>query len=106
MVGNGVPQPATCCPMRQKMVVFLGPYLSEQECGIPDSILADFMRFDLTAPPGPDGRSRMVIGFKFCPWCSKRFDQTSETRISDVARPAPDEKSGEGWKGGGHAQGG
>jgi hypothetical protein len=93
------PVPKTCCDMRRKMVIFLGPYLSEQECGVPDSMLADFMRFDLTAPPLPNGKSRAVIGFKFCCWCGKRFEQASEVRISDVA-PPPDEESGEAWKGG------
>lgn len=89
--------PTTCCEMRRKAVVFLGPVLPEEVCGIPDSILADFMRFDIDAPVGPDGKQKPVIGFRFCPWCGKLYTANSETRLTAII-DAPMDESGEEWK--------
>ena len=93
-------QPKTCCDLRRKITVFLGPILPEEICGVPDSVVADAMRFDLDGPPRTDGKpgTKGVIGFRFCPWCGKPFTPSSETRITAVERPAPDEESGEEWK--------
>jgi len=92
--------PTTCCEMRRKAVVFLGPVLAEEVCGIPDSILADFMRFDIDAPVGPDGKRKPVIGFRFCPWCGKLYAANSETRLTAVidVTMEGDDSSGEEWK--------
>jgi hypothetical protein len=84
--------------MRIKVPLAAMPYLSEAECGIPDSILADFMRFDLVAPPGPDGKRHAVISIAFCPWCGKRREYGTDTRVTDIHHGAPDEESGEAWK--------
>lgn len=56
--------------------------LSEEECGVPESELADVVRFDLSAPSG-----KPVISFRFCPWCGTPRDPTQETRIVDILGP-------------------
>lgn len=82
---------ATCCAMRRKVVVGILGVLPEAQCGVPDSELADFMRFDLEAPGG-----KPVIAFRFCPWCGAPRAPDGEVRIVDVrlVAGAPDE-SGE-----------
>jgi hypothetical protein len=90
---------ATCCEMRRKVTVFLGPVLPEEVCGISDTILADFMRFDLPDAEGPDGTKKAVLGFRFCPWCGKAFTASSETRTTAMfGGVAEDDESGEEWK--------
>ncbi len=100
--------PKTCCEMRRKVTVWLGPILPEEACGIPDTILADFMRFDLPDAQAPDGTKKPVLGFRYCPWCGKPFTESSETRTSmifsghkvedQVEDESGEDESGEGWK--------
>lgn len=65
--------------MRRKVVVGILGVLQEQQCGVPDSELADFMRFDLQTPDG-----KPVLAFRFCPWCGAPRDPAAEVRIVDV----------------------
>lgn len=75
-------QPATCCLLRRKILVGILRVLSEDECGVPDSELADVLRFDLASADG-----KPVLGFMFCPWCGQPRDQQGETRIVSLAPP-------------------
>lgn len=89
----------TCCLMRRKTTVFLGPVIPEEVCGVSDLILADFMRFDMDAVVCPDGKKRPILGFKFCPWCGKPFvPGKSETRTTAFGAAPEEDESGEGWK--------
>lgn len=98
----------TCCDMRRKVTVFLGPFVPEEICGVSDSILVDFMRFDLDGPPRTDGKpgTKGVIAFRFCPWCGKLFlPGKSEVRLMSLECRSKndedeDEDDGEGWKNG------
>lgn len=82
-----------CCQMRVKMIVMPGPYFSEAKCGIPDSVLADFILLGESTPSG-----KSIISFKFCPWCGKPYVRDGVRRIIDICKPASDEESGEEWK--------
>lgn len=90
------PVGATCCLLRRKILVGILRVLSEEECGVPESELADVLRFDLASPQG-----RPVLAFRFCPWCGKERDLAGETRIVDVAFGPPpgasDEDEEPGW---------
>ena len=77
--------PQTCCPLRRKVLVGILKVLSEEECGVPESELADVMRFDLESPSG-----KPVLAFRFCPWCGAPRDPGGETRIVDIAGPKPE----------------
>lgn len=77
--GEPGPQPSTCCAMRRKVVVGIIGVLPEAKSGVPDSDLADFMRFDLQ---GPDGKP--VLAFRYCPWCGVPRMPDAEVRIVDV----------------------
>ena len=81
----------TCCAMRRKVVVGILGVLPEQQCGVPDSELADFMRFDLQTPD-----NKPVLAFRYCPWCGVPRSPDAEVRIVDVSvgQGEPDE-SGE-----------
>ena len=71
--------PRSCCAIRRKVLVGILKVLPEDACGVPDSELADVMRFDLQTPSG-----KPVLAFKFCPWCGARRDPNGEARITDV----------------------
>lgn len=86
-------QPKTCCPIRRKVVVGILSVLPEEACGVPDSELADVVRFDLQSSAG-----RPVIAFRFCPWCGAPRGPDDELRIVDVhiqMAEAEDEEEGE-----------
>lgn len=71
-------QPCACaCNIRKKVAVGILGVLPEDACGIPDSALADYMRFDLAGPNGEP-----VLAFRFCPWCSLPIQK--EERITHV----------------------
>ena len=72
------PQRRSCCVLRQKIVVGIVSILSEAECGISDAELSDVMLFDLQNPSG-----KLLIGFKFCPWCGAYRDLNGEFRITE-----------------------
>jgi hypothetical protein len=65
--------------MRRKVVVGILGVLPEQQCGVSDTELADFMRFDLQTPD-----NKPVLAFRYCPWCGAARTPDSEVRIVDV----------------------
>lgn len=65
------------CNIRKKVAVGILGVLPQEICGISDSELADFMRFDLAGPNGEP-----VLAFRFCPWCSHPIQK--EERITHV----------------------
>lgn len=75
----------SCCAYRRKILVGILRVLTEEECGVPDSELADVILFDASSPSG-----KMVLAFRYCPWCGKPRDEASESRITDVLAPPPD----------------
>lgn len=102
------PAPETCCDMRRKVMVFIGTVLPEQACGIPDTVLADFLRFDLPGPARPDGTTKPVLAFRFCAWCGAPYKLASEIRITSiepVEAPVPvAESDDESWRGTEHPE--
>ncbi|HBP21925.1 MAG TPA: hypothetical protein DEA08_29590 [Planctomycetes bacterium] len=87
---SGDEQPTTCCLLRRKILVGILRVLSEDECGVPDSELADVLRFDLASADG-----KPVLGFMFCPWCGQPRDQQGETRIVSLAPPPEPDDGGD-----------
>ena len=71
--------------MRRKVVVGILGVLPEGQSGVPDSELADFMRFDLQTPDG-----KPVLAFRYCPWCGAARTPDAEVRIVDVRLNAPE----------------
>lgn len=60
--------------------------LSEEECGIADSLMADVIRWDLAVPS-----KKPVIAVRFCPWCGHERTLEDEVQTTDVtiAKPEP-----------------
>jgi hypothetical protein len=73
--------------MRRKVVVGILGVLPEEQSGVPDSELADYMRFDLQTPDG-----KPVLAFRFCPWCGAARTPDAEVRIVDVRLDKPGEE--------------
>lgn len=84
------PGPVNCCQMRRKVVIGLIAILPESECGIPDSVMSDFLDFEQKAA----GQSMIQVAY--CAWCGARRGKNHEKRIC-LAPFKPDE-SGEEWK--------
>jgi hypothetical protein len=84
------PPPRTCCPMRRKVVVGILGVLPEQQCGVGDAELADFLRFDLQTPDG-----KPVLAFRYCPWCGAARGPDTEFRIVDVGFVGNEEGEGD-----------
>lgn len=85
------PEPRSCCPIRRKVLVGILSVLPEEACGVPDSELADVVRFDLQS-----GSGRPVIAFRYCPWCGKARGPEDELRIVDVQIEAVEDDEDEG----------
>lgn len=69
--------PQTCCLVRRKIVVGIIAVLPEDLCGVPDTELADVLRFDIESPCG-----KPVLSFLYCPWCGKPRRPGDEYRIT------------------------
>ena len=67
----------TCCLLRRKILVVIAKVFTEEACGVPESEMAEVIRWDLDVPSG-----KPVIGFRFCPWCGQK--RKGEVRITDV----------------------
>jgi hypothetical protein len=73
------PEPGTsCCLARRKLVVGILAVLPEEECGVSNTEIAEFIRFDLKTPKGTP-----VISFRYCPWCGTERALGTETRITE-----------------------
>ncbi len=97
-MSDEVTPPKTCCQMRRKVVLLLGPVLPQNVCGVPDSELADFLRFDITGPQNQNGQSMPVLATRFCPWCGTRRNDNDETRVTAITGGERDPT--EDWKNG------
>jgi hypothetical protein len=101
MAGEPTPFPkpeVKCCEMRIKVPLVLAPSLPEEVCGINDSVMADFVRYDLAGPKKEcDGLRMPVLSFRFCPWCGKPWVPTGEVRTVHFVIGEPD-NTGEEWK--------
>ena len=73
-------RPASCCQMRRKVVVAVVKVLKPEECGVPDSELADFVMHGQDSPRGSP-----IIAFKYCAWCGTKRDNGDEMRITEIA---------------------
>jgi len=94
-----MPEPrTTCCLARRKLVVGILAVLPEEQCGVSDFEITEFMRFDLKTPAGTP-----VISFRYCPWCGVERTLGTETRltehVADVEEVEEDADSGESWRG-------
>ncbi len=73
-------QETSCCQARQKIIVSVSKVVPESECGIPDSILADYINHGTDSPGG-----KPVLTFQYCPWCGTERDPDGETRVTETA---------------------
>lgn len=74
-------QGKTCCALRRKILVTIKTILPEDVCGIPESAVADVLRFDISSPSGAP-----VVAFRFCPWCGVRRTDDTERRVTDTTK--------------------
>lgn len=66
--------------------------LSEEESGVPDSELVDFMIFEQKSPNG-----RPILAVKFCPWCGQKKADNGTLRVSEFE--IQDSETDEDWRG-------
>lgn len=85
----------SCCLARRKIVIGIIGVLPEETCGVPDSVLADFLDW----ADQPSGKS--LLRAAYCCWCGARQTPDSESRITPPPFRAEDDDSddeGEEWK--------
>ena len=82
-----------CCGARKKIILAIVAVLPESECGVPDSTLVDFIRFDVQH----EGKSLIVA--PFCCWCGKRRDPNIIGRVTPPPFTKQPPLEGEEWKG-------
>lgn len=73
-----------CCDMHQKVALGVMKIYSEKECGLPDSILADFHDFSYQSPTGAP--VAVALSTKYCPWCGAQRIDPSMKRTTEVVR--------------------
>jgi len=72
------PQKKTCCLARRKIVVGILQVLPEEQCGVSELEVLEFMRFDLRTPAGTP-----VVSFRYCPWCGTERTLDTEFRVTE-----------------------
>lgn len=77
-------KPRCSCQMRRKVQINGFTHVSFEDCGVPDSVIADFVKWDVMSPMG-----RPVLVFNFCPWCGDRWMNPDE-QGSIQESPYPD----------------
>lgn len=82
------PTKKTCCQMRLKVSLCVARVHPEPECGVPDSILADYHDFSYQSPTSLPVSA--ALSFNFCPWCGtdRRSVRDEDRKIVEVIRPA------------------
>jgi hypothetical protein len=76
---------APCCLGRRKFKFNGIGYLSQEECGVSDAEIADFLILGAKSPEG-----RPVVVFKFCPWCGAPWKLTGGVREIPARREGHD----------------
>ena len=79
-------QVKSCCDIHRKVALAIARVYTEEECGVPDSTLADYHDFNYQSPSNlPVGAA---LSFRFCPWCGEvRDDKDPDRRMTEVIRP-------------------
>lgn len=88
----------SCCEMRRKVVIGIFKILPEAECGVPDSVMADYHDFDLRSPAGVPVAAALRV--RFCPWCGTKREPHHESRTTEVHKTieTPQDSEGDEWK--------
>lgn len=77
-----------CCDMHKKVGLRIDKVFSEEACGVPDSVMADYHNFDYQSDSGLPVAA--ALSFKFCPWCGEdRVDADPDRRVTEVVRLRP-----------------
>lgn len=76
----------SCCDMRRKVSLQIANVHSESECGVPDSVMADFHDFDYESKSGLPVVACLTL--RFCPWCGadRRNVPDSDRRTTEVTK--------------------
>lgn len=85
-----------CCGMRKKIVVGIAGILSEEQCGVPDSVMVDYHDFDYQSDSGVP--VSLALKFAFCPWCGTQLGADQARRTTEVIRGVEEDDRGEAWK--------
>lgn len=73
------------CDMRKKILIGVFAVLPESDCGVPESVLADFIDFDMNVPSG-----KPVVRVRFCSWCGKLVQKDTTRKTDLVKEPEPE----------------
>lgn len=67
-----------CCDMHKKIALQIAKVYTEEECGIPDSVMVDYHDFGYRSKTNL--KVAASLSFKFCPWCGSARDDNDQSR--------------------------
>ena len=74
-----------CCDMRTKVQLAIARVLSEEECGIPDTVMADFHDFSYQSPTNLPVAAALVT--QYCAWCGAKRRPNEKRTTTEVIQP-------------------
>jgi len=70
--------------MRKKVGLGIAKIYTEDECGVSDSVMADFHDFAYSSPAQVPVSASLHI--RFCPWCGAERQAGEKRRVIEVIR--------------------
>jgi len=79
-------QSKLCCDMRKKIGLGIAKVFSEEDCGVADSVMADYHNFGYESISQLPVQAALVL--KYCPWCGQERAADSKRRVIEIIRDA------------------
>ena len=70
--------------MRSKVGLGIAKVFSEEECGLPDTVMLDYHDFSYTSSSQLPVAA--ALSLKFCPWCGTERRDDEERRTIEIIR--------------------
>lgn len=71
-----------CCEMHRKVAIGIVRVFKESECGIPDSVLAEYHDFSYESRTGLPVAAALAT--RFCPWCGSSRSFSTGKRTTET----------------------
>ena len=73
-----------CCDMKRKVAIGIAKVFTQEECGLQDTVLADFHDFEYESPSKFPVAAALTI--RFCPWCGTKRKCEDIRRTTEIIR--------------------
>jgi hypothetical protein len=73
-----------CCDMRAKVAIGIAKVFTKKECGLSDTVMADFHDFQYKSTSNIPIAAALSI--QYCPWCGKARSFEDIRRTTEIIR--------------------